>query len=142
MEGEFSVKISGIRQVAEMQNQVAKTMRQVESELHALQGSLSFEIAQKSRIRSRLRNAGNRIRNHHTGLNRAVVALQSIATLYEKTEAKISTKQKPDFDPRMCRVPIYGSNLKSQSKSDSMKEAVPRKGFPSSVSSSFSFNTK
>lgn len=87
---EFKVKISNMKSTVQQQNNIIKQMKNLQNEIREIQNGLSFEIAQKERIRQRLRTAQNDVTKEYNGIYKATKALDNIANVYETTEAKLS----------------------------------------------------
>lgn len=87
---EFEVKVGNVRAIAREQDTINKQMKQLEEAIQQVQNGLSFEIAQKERIRQRLRTVGNAISSQAKGLSNASKALEQIADTYETTERKLA----------------------------------------------------
>ncbi len=52
---EFKIKSQNVRSLAQDLNNIARQMQGLEDQIRRIQNGLSFEIAQKERIRQRLR---------------------------------------------------------------------------------------
>lgn len=98
---EFKVKTSTVRAAAKEQNDIARQMKQLEDEILQIQNGLSFEIAQKQRIRQRLKNTRNTVLSQSKGIYDATKALNQIADTYETTESKLAGNRvnKPNWEP-------------------------------------------
>ena len=56
---EFKMKPQRVRSAAQDMSDIAKKMNDLEEEILKIRGRLSFEVAQKERIRQRLKTAGD-----------------------------------------------------------------------------------
>ena len=92
---EFKVKISNMKSTVQQQNTIARQMKDLEYEIQKIQNGLSFEIAQKERIRQRLTTARKEIAKEYTGIDKATKALDNSINIYETTEAKLSGAEVP-----------------------------------------------
>lgn len=90
---EFKVKVNNVRGIIQDQNDIARQIRELEIEIRQVEYGLSFEIAQKERIRQRLRSARETTSSEYKGIYNATKALNQIADTYETTEAKLAGKE-------------------------------------------------
>ncbi len=92
---EFKVKITNMKAAVEQQNDVVRQLKDLKNEIQQVQRGLSFEIAQKERIRQRLKTVQSEVTKEYTGINKAVKTLDNIANVYETTEAKLAGIEVP-----------------------------------------------
>ena len=90
---EFKVKVDNVRGIIQDQKDIARQIRELEGEIRQVEYGLSFEIAQKERIRQRLRNARETITSQYQGIYNAAKILNQIADTYEATEVKLAGKE-------------------------------------------------
>ncbi len=95
---EFKIKPQGVRSTAQDISGIAKQMKNLEDQILRIQNGLSFEIAQKERIRQRLRTARSRTASQYKGLYNSTSALDNIVNAYEATERKLAGVSVPGFE--------------------------------------------
>ena len=87
---EFQLKPQKVRTTAQDMNNLARQMRSLEDQIWKVQSGLSFEVAQKERIRQRLRQAGNDAEAQYRGLCNSASVLNNIVNTYEATESRMA----------------------------------------------------
>jgi len=87
---EFKVKIPNVRTTVQDQNNIAKQMKKLEDEIRQVRNGLSFEVAQKERIKQRLKAAGDDTATEYNSIYNATKALNRVTNEYETTETKLS----------------------------------------------------
>ena len=87
---EFQLKPQKVRTTAQDMNNLARQMRSLEDQIWKVQSGLSFEVAQKERIRQRLRQAGNDAEAQYRGLCNSASVLNNIVNTYEATESRLA----------------------------------------------------
>lgn len=92
---EFKVKISNMKSTVQQQSNIVKQMKNLENDIQGIENGLSFEIAQKERIRQRLKTAQKELIKEYNGLYKATKTLGNIINMYETTEAKLSGAEVP-----------------------------------------------
>lgn len=90
---EFKIKTQNARSAAQDLNNIARQMKGLEDQIRRIQNGLSFEIAQKERIRQRLRTAQNNTASHSKKLYSSTSTLQNVVNAYETTEQRLAGKQ-------------------------------------------------
>lgn len=98
---EFKIKISNVRGIIQDQNDIARQIKELEGEIRQVEYGLSFEIAQKERIRQRLKSARETTSLEYKGIYNATKTLNQIADTYETTELKLAGKEvnESKFEP-------------------------------------------
>lgn len=86
---QFSVKTNNARPTINEEKKIACELSNIESELRRISNSLSFKLAAKANIRSRLGNAANRVSAHRTSMSSMHSALQNVVGSYDCTENTI-----------------------------------------------------
>lgn len=117
---EFKVKISNMKSTVQQQNTIARQMKDLEYEIQKIQNGLSFEIAQKERIRQRLTTARKEIAKEYTGIDKATKALDNSINIYETTEAKLSGAEVPKKD--LYDNLVSGDNQEQQKNNFNMEK--------------------
>lgn len=87
---EFKIKSQNVRSAAQDLNNLARQMKGLEDEIRRIQNGLSFEIAQKERIRQRLRTAQNNTASHSRKIYSSTSTLQNVVNTYEITEQRLA----------------------------------------------------
>lgn len=87
---EFKIKPQRVRSAAQDMNSIARQMKHLEEQIRDIQRGLSFEVAQKQRIRQRLRQAGSDVEAQYRGISNSVSVLDSITRTYEETESQLA----------------------------------------------------
>jgi len=93
---EFSVKTDRAKIQADDEQKLINELSKLEDRIRSVSGSLSFEIAAKANIRSRLNNAANRVDAHRGGMSNMHSALTGVIRNYESTEQRITGNAKAD----------------------------------------------
>jgi len=75
---EFKMKPQRARATVQDMNSIARQMKNLEDEILKIQRGLSFEVAQKERIRQRLRTAGNNTAKQYKGIYNSSSTLNNI----------------------------------------------------------------
>ncbi len=86
---EFKIKSQNVRSLAQDLNNIARQMQGLEDQIRRIQNGLSFEIAQKERIRQRLRTAQNNTASHSRKIYNSTSTLQNVVNTCETTELQI-----------------------------------------------------
>lgn len=92
---EFKVRPQNVRAASQDMNEIARKMRSLESEILKIQDNLSFEIAQKQRIRQRLKTARNSTASHYKKIYSSTSTLNNIINTYEITERRLAGAKAP-----------------------------------------------
>ncbi len=92
---EFKIKSQNVRSLAQDLNNIARQMQGLEDQIRRIQNGLSFEIAQKERIRQRLRTAQNNTASHSRKIYSSTSTLQNVVNAYETTEQRLVGKRVP-----------------------------------------------
>lgn len=87
---EFQLKSQKVRLTVQDMNSLARQMRGLEDQIWRVQSGLSFEVAEKERIRQRLRQAGNDTEAQYRGLCNSASTLNNIVNTYEATEGRLA----------------------------------------------------
>ncbi len=95
---EFKMKPQRVRSTAQDMNTIAKQMKNLEDQILNIQRDLSFEVAQKERIRQRLKTAGNNAASQYKGIYNSASALNNIVNTYETTERRLAGLKTDHFD--------------------------------------------
>lgn len=90
---EFKIKTQNVQSAVQDLNNIARQIKGMEDQIRKIQNGLSFEIAQKERIRQRLRTAQNNAASHSKKLYSSTSILQSVVNTYETTEQRLMGKQ-------------------------------------------------
>lgn len=90
---EFKIKSQNVRSAAQDLNNIARQMKGLEDQIRRIQNGLSFEIAQKERIRQRLRTAQSHTASHSRKIYSSTSTLQNVVNTYEITEQKLAGKR-------------------------------------------------
>lgn len=98
---EFKMKPQRVRSAAQDMSDIAKKMKDLEEEILKIRGRLSFEVAQKERIRQRLKTAGDNIEMQYRGIYRASSALNNIVNTYEATESRLAGASIPRYEKQV-----------------------------------------
>lgn len=92
---EFKIKSQNVRSLAQDLNNIARQMQGLEDQIRRIQNGLSFEIAQKERIRQRLRTAQNNTASHSRKIYNSTSTLQNVVNTCETTELRLAGKRVP-----------------------------------------------
>ena len=95
---EFKMKPQRARATVQDMNSIARQMKNLEDEILKIQRGLSFEVAQKERIRQRLRTAGNNTAKQYKGIYNSSSTLNNIVNIYETTERRLSGSKVPQYE--------------------------------------------
>lgn len=95
---EFKIKPQRVRSAAQDMNSIARQMKHLEEQIRDIQRGLSFEVAQKQRIRQRLKAAGNDAAAQYRGLYGSSSALNTIVNTYETTEQRLAGSKVVRYD--------------------------------------------
>lgn len=95
---EFKMKPQRARSTVQDMNSIARQMKNLEDQILKIQRGLSFEVAQKERIRQRLRTAGNNTAAQYKGIYNSSSALNNIVNTYEMTERRLAGSKIPQFE--------------------------------------------
>ena len=87
---EFSVKTDRAKIQADDEKKLISELAGLEDRIRNVSNNLSFEIAAKANIRSRLNNAAGRVNAHRGGMSNMHSALTSVIRNYESTEQRIT----------------------------------------------------
>lgn len=90
---EFKMISQNVRSAAQDLNNIARQMKGLEDQIRRIQNGLSFEIAQKERIRQRLRTAQSHTASHSRKIYSSTSTLQNVVNTYEITEQKLAGKR-------------------------------------------------
>ncbi len=104
---EFKIKPQNVRSAAQDLNRIAKQMKSLEDQIWKIQNGLSFEVAQKERIRQRLKTARNSTASHYKGIYSSTSTLNSIVNTYETTERRLAGSKTPTLD--MMADTVWGN---------------------------------
>ncbi len=110
--GELKIKPQKIRSTAQDMNHIAKQMRELESQIRNIQYGLGFEVAQKERVRQRLKTAEKDTADQYKGIYNSTSTLNNIVNTYETTERGLAGSTTPRYD--MIRDTVL----------DNIKEAI------------------
>lgn len=86
---QFSVNTGQARGQADEEKRIADELGRMEDSIRGISNSLSFKIASKSRIQSRLRGTADRIGSSKRGMQGMHSALLNVIAGYEKTETRV-----------------------------------------------------
>lgn len=89
----FNIKSQNVRSAAQDLNCIARQVKELGDQIQRIQNGLSFEVAQKERIRQRLRTAQNNTASHSRKIYNSTSTLQNIVNTYETTELRLAGKQ-------------------------------------------------
>lgn len=122
---EFSVKTDRAKIQADDEQKLINELSKLEDRIRSVSGSLSFEIAAKANIRSRLNNTANRVDAHRGGMSNMHSALTSVIRSYESTEQRITGNAKVDATQKQD-----GKNPGGGEKWPSVKDWLDKVLFP------------
>lgn len=86
---QFSVKTNNTKSTIETENDLARELANIESEIRGVRNSLGFQVASKANIQTRLNNTANKVSEHKAGMNIMSAALQNTVNRYEHAENTI-----------------------------------------------------
>ncbi len=95
---EFKMKPQKARSTVQDMNSIARQMKGLEDQILKIQRGLSFEVAQKERIRQRLKTAGNDTAAQYKGIYNSSSALNNIVNTYEMTERRLAGLKVPQYE--------------------------------------------
>ncbi len=98
---EFKMKPQRVRSAAQDMSDIAKKMNDLEEEILKIRGRLSFEVAQKERIRQRLKTAGDNTEMQYRGIYSASSTLNNIVNTYEASESRLAGASIPQYEKQM-----------------------------------------
>lgn len=86
---QFSVKLSGLNQRVEEEQNIIKSLSDIESSLWSVRSGLGFQVAGQSGIRNALKGLAQRTQEHEAGMKSLRSSLKNVSLEYEKTERRI-----------------------------------------------------
>lgn len=86
---QFSVKLSGLNQRVEEEQNIIKSLSDIESSLWDVRNGLGFKVAGQSGIRNALKGLAQRTQVHEAGMKSLRSSLKNVSLEYEKTERRI-----------------------------------------------------
>lgn len=95
---EFKMKPQKARSTVQDMNRIARQMKSLEDQILKVQRGLSFEVAQKERIRQRLKTAGNNTAAQYRGIYNSSSTLNNIVNTYEVTERRLAGSKVPRYE--------------------------------------------
>ncbi len=120
---EFKIKIPDVRASVQDQNDIAKQMKNLEDEILKIQNSLSFQVAQKERIRQRLKTTSSKVKAGYRGVYNATKALNKIANACEMTEKRLTgriiSKEWLENITSIADIPDYSLDIDKNGNSTS-----------------------
>lgn len=122
---EFSVRTDRAKRQADDEQKLISELAGLEDRVRSISGSLSFEIAAKANIRSRLNNAASRVDAHRGGMSNMHSALTSVIRNYESTEQRITGNANVDMTQKQdgkTSVPQKGDGDNDISIDDIIKD--------------------
>lgn len=94
----FKIKPQNVRSTVQDMNAIAKQVKSLEDQIWRIQNGLSFEVAQKERIRKRLRTAQSDTASHYKGIYSSSSTLNNVVNAYETTEHRLAGVKPPHYE--------------------------------------------